>query len=587
MATGDEEAQGVGGDDAARLSRRQLLAGTSAVGAGLAMAGLAPAGHGRLVAAGASAVSRRAATASSLTADVVVVGAGLAGLTAARLLTAAGVDVLVVEARDRVGGRTKNHDLAANGFPGRVVEVGGQWVGPLPGEPAATTVPVVQPGVVNPQARILALARQVGVGTFKTYDAGDYVNYDSASPVALTRYPASTRIPTDPGTLNAGMAIVELDRMAAQVPTDAPWTAPSAEQWDSQTVETWIRQNLLPPGQPPSAPTNWLLDLGIEAVFAAEPRDLSLLHALFYIASAGTLENLVDTANGAQDSRFIGGSQLVAVRVAEQLGHRVRLGSPVRQIEQRAGRVVVSGDGFAVSAARAVVALPPTLAGRLVYQPALAEVSGDGGLRDQLTQRMPQGSTIKVQCVYPHPFWRAQGLAGQATSNRGPVKITFDNTPYPDDGSPDVSPGVLVGFMEGDDGRQWGQRTRHERYQATIDCFARYFGPQALRPIGGTDGYVEMLWSAEPFTGGCYAGFFAPGVWTSYGPALRAPIGLVHWAGTETATNWNGYMDGAVQSGERAAAEVGAALGAHVGTVDGAVTARPGTSPRHAMTRMA
>jgi monoamine oxidase len=174
---------------------------------------------------------------------------------------------------------------------------------------------------------------------------------------------------------------------------------------------------------------------------------------------------------------------------------------------------------------------------------------------------------IKVQCVYRHPFWRADGLAGQATSDTGAVKVTFDNTPYPDSGRPDASPGVLIGFMEGDNGRIWGARTRAERYQQTITSFARYFGPQALNPLGGIDGYVEMLWSAEPYTGGCYAGFLAPGVWTSYGRALRKPVGLVHWAGTETATVWTGYMDGAVQSGERAAQEVGAELGVGVGTL--------------------
>ncbi|HVB27975.1 MAG TPA: FAD-dependent oxidoreductase, partial [Mycobacteriales bacterium] len=160
-----------------------------------------------------------------------------------------------------------------------------------------------------------------------------------------------------------------------------------------------------------------------------------------------------------------------------------------------------------------------------------------------------------------HPFWRSAGLAGQATSDTGPVKITFDNTPHPDDGTPEASPGVLLGFIEGADGRYWGTKSPQQRYQAVIESFARYFGSAALHPVGGMRGYVEKLWAQEEFTGGCYGGIFPPGVWSSFGAALREPVGDIHWAGTETATIWNGYMDGAVQSGERAADEVAGLLG--------------------------
>jgi len=521
----------------ARLTRRGLLGGAGA-------------------AAAASALPSAASAKPRQSVEVVVVGGGLAGLTAAWLLHRAGVDVQLLEARNRVGGRTLNHHLGG----GRVIEVGGQWVGPLPNEPATASVPTQ--AVYRPQARIYKLARKMGIGTFKTYNKGQYVDYSSVT--GLTRYSSSTRIPTDPGTANAAKALYEFNQMAAQVPLDAPYTAANAALWDGQTVETWMRENLDPPNQSPYSPSNALVTLGVEAVFAAEPRDLSLLHGLFYIASAGTFDNLVDTANGAQDSRFIGGSQAISIAVAKRLGSRVRLGAPVRRIVHEGGRVHAIGDGFDVSAKHAIVAIPPTLAGRLVYEPTLAALSGDGGLRDQLTQRIPQGSTIKVQCLYSHPFWRASGLAGQATSDTGPVKVTFDNTPYPDDGSPHASPGVLIGFIEGADGRAWGARPKHERYQGVIQSFARYFGQQALHPIGGIRGYVEMLWSREEFTGGCYGGIFPPGVWLSYGSALRKPIGHVHWAGTETATIWNGYMDGAVQSGERVAHEVGAELGVRV-----------------------
>jgi monoamine oxidase len=273
---------------------------------------------------------------------------------------------------------------------------------------------------------------------------------------------------------------------------------------------------------------------------AAHPADVSLLHVLFYTHSAGSFDLLVGTEGGAQQDRFVGGSQLVSQRVAEELGEeRLVLGAPARRIEHGTDGVRVSADGFDVRARRAIVTLPPVLAGRLVYDPPLP------GLRDQLTQHMPQGSVVKCMAIYPEPFWRAEGLTGQVTSEAGPVKVVFDNSP------PDGSPGVLLGFLEGRQARRLGAVTPAERREAVVACFARYFGARAARP----DGYVEKVWADEEFSRGCYGGYFPPNGWSDFGPALRTPIGPIHWAGAETATRWCGYMDGAVSSGERAADE--------------------------------
>jgi monoamine oxidase len=506
------------------LTRRNLILGAAAAGASAAT----------LSGCGSS----EAATGGALEADVAIVGAGLAGLVCARELVKAGRSCYVLEARDRVGGRTLNATLP-NGHP---IEIGGQWVGPT-------------------QDRLMALAEELGIGTYKTYDKGQYVDYrngvlapyggfDDPSGAGANRIP-----PTDPAAAaEAGEVIERLNLMAAEVPPETPWSAPSALEWDNQTLQSWMDANMGSPGGKD------LVALAIEAVFSAQPRDLSLLHVLFYIRSAGNLNNLINTTGGAQDSRFHGGSQLVSIKLAEALGSRVRLNSRVDEIMQDGGVVIVSGagpstglrTGFALRAREAVVAIPPALAARIRYAPVLP------ALRDQMTQRMPMGSVIKLMCVYERPFWRdptttsPDGLAGQATSDTGPVKITFDNSP---DGDTPAY-GVLLGFIEGSEGRVWSAKTPEERRIGAIESFVRYFGEQAANPLA----YLEQDWQQEEYSRGGYGGMFPPGGWLDFGRALVEPVGRIHWAGTETSPIWNGYMDGAVRSGERAAAEVLAKL---------------------------
>ncbi|HEX3900042.1 MAG TPA: FAD-dependent oxidoreductase [Mycobacteriales bacterium] len=480
--------------------------------------------------------------------DIVIVGAGLAGLTAARRLSAKGVRVVVLEARQRVGGRTLSYELR----DGRVIDVGGQWVGPIPGETTSSTIP--GQAVQRTQHRVFDLAKSLGIHTFKTYDSGSYVN-ETVSGLRTTD--SGTRLPIDVGDVGAAETVLLWNQMAKQIDPTHPWDSPSREQaldWDSLTVDSWMRQNLIPPGQGPGSETYALTTLAAQSVSGpCDPRDMSFLDMLVAIATAGTIDNMINTGGGAQDSRFIGGSQRISIKLAAGLGDRVVLGAPVRSISQNRHGVTVSGDGFSVKGKAVIVALPPTLTGRIHYDPPMSEF--DGGTRDQLVQRTPMGSTIKVQAFYPHPYWREQGLAGQATSDRGPITSTFDNTPFTTDAattsSPDVSPGALVGFMDAGDAREWAQKSMAERRKATEATFARFFpgGPDAI-------GYLEMNWSLETYTGGCYGVFFAPGVWTSYGPALTRPVGRIHWAGSDISPVWNGYMDGAVHSGEVAATEV-------------------------------
>ena len=446
-------------------------------------------------------------------ADVAIVGAGLAGLVAARDLIAAGASAVVVEARDRVGGRLLNEEIG----DGKVVEVGGQWIGPT-------------------QDRMAALAADMGVDTFPTYAEGENVIEWRGS---LKRYTGTIPRINPAALLDMARAQSKINRLAKQVPLDRPWTAAKAREWDAMSARTWMDRNMR------TRAGREMMQLAIEAVWAAQPEDMSFLHALFYVHSAGSLDLLFDTEGGAQQDRFVGGSQRVPMALAERLGPEVVVtGSPVRRIEHSGDGVTVHGDTAGVRAKRAIVSIPPALASRIRYEPLLP------GFRDQLTQRMPLGTVAKCMAIYDEPFWRADGMTGQGGSDTGPVKLTFDNSP------PDGSPGVLLGFLEGQRARDMGRVEPQERRAAVLDCFRRLFGERAVRP----ERYVERLWADEEFSRGCYGSLMPTGAWTNYGEALRAPVGRLHWAGAEVAEVWSGYMDGAVRSGETAAQEVLAAL---------------------------
>lgn len=453
-------------------------------------------------------------------ADVVVVGAGVAGLTAARRLAAAGSDVLVVEARDRVGGRTLSVPVpgADPDDPTAVLDLGAGWVGPT-------------------QDRVLALAAELGLATFGTYDEGANLSEHRGR---MLRY--SGTIPRLGPLMLAdiGQAQARLDRMARQVPVEAPWTAQHAAAWERQTLESWARRNLRTRGG------RDVLQLAAEAIWAAQMSELSLLHALFYIRAAGGFEALTGVRGGAQQDRIAGGTQAIALAAAAALPRPPLLSFPVAEVAWTPDGVTVgAADGRAVTARRAVFALAPHLLAPVRFSPGLP------ALRHQLHQRMPPGTVVKCHVVYRTPFWRDAGLTGQVTSPVGPVKVTFDASP------PGGSPGVLLGFLEGRQARRLGPLSPERRRQEVLDCLARYLGPAARDATG----YVERSWAADPYAGGCYAGYFGPGGWTEYGPALRPPIGPLHFAGTETATRWMGYLDGGVRSGEAAAVAVRASLG--------------------------
>jgi monoamine oxidase len=419
-----------------------------------------------------------------------------------------------------VGGRVLSHALAGGSYG----ELGGMFTGPT-------------------QDHIQALARDVGVGFYPTYNTGNnvFVGGDGRREEFPSDSPLGTA-PADPVVApDIALTVAQLDEMATPVDVDAPWESPNAEEWDRQTLDSWLRQHTS--GNPEFMAVT---STATEAIFGCEPGELSLLYTVFYIAASGnednqgTFERNFNTKDGAQGQRFAGGASLVPERVAAQLGDRVVLNAPVRRIAQSGSGVTVQSDALSVSSSRAIVAIPPTLAGRIFYEPALPP------LRDQLTQRMPEGTLMKFEAVYPTPFWRDRGLTGQVVSEGGPVKVTFDVSPE------SGRPGIMMGFIGGHEARVWEERSAADRSDAVLRQFAHFFGDEALWPRE----VVEFNWSTEVWNRGCPVAVLGPGTLLDFGAALRQPVGRVHWAGTETSTYWNGYMDGAVRSGRRAAAEV-------------------------------
>jgi monoamine oxidase len=448
------------------------------------------------------------ATSPGHSVDVVVVGAGLSGLSAARALLDAGREVAVLEARERVGGRLLNATLG----DGATVDVGGQWVG-------------------SDHARVRRLAGELGIEIFPQHRGGRNLldvegrrrRYRGAIPLLGPRV-----------LWDAFVARRRIDWMARAVGAEQPWAAERAAELDRESLAGWCEGNVRSPL------ARELIGLAGRTVWGTGPEELSMLHVLFYVASAGGFDRLIETEGGAQQDRLDGGAQLLALGLADSLGGRVRLGVPASGIEQRDGGVRVAAGGSAVEAERAIVALPPALAAEIEFEPALAEQ------RRLLGQRFRPGALTKCMALYPEPFWRADGLSGESVTDVGPVTLTFDSSPR------DGSTGVMLGFVGGPEARQLAAMEPAERRAAVLACFERLFGPRAAEPLD----YAEQEWAAERWSGGGPTSNFGPGGWTVCGPALREPVGNVHWAGTETATVWSGYMEGALQAGERAVAEI-------------------------------
>ena len=440
--------------------------------------------------------------------DVVIVGAGFAGLEAGRQLTAAGKKVVILEARGRIGGRTNTEVLEG----GLHLDVGGQWLGPT-------------------QDRALKLVREFGIEMFPTYNQGQSVLIENGE-----RSVYSGTIPklSIAALLDLDSAMKKLDALAQTLNMQEPWKTPGARELDSQTLATWFQAHVW------TDAARRLLSGGMCQLLSVDTARVSLLHALYYIRAGVNLSTLLAVEGGAQELRFKLGTQALANKLADSFRSSLYLDSPVLEISQDARGARVRTARFVVETDRVIVAIPPALAARIDYSPIL---SAD---RDQLTQSMPMGSVVKSMAFYSKPFWRDQNMTGQAVDTTGPYFATFDNSPL------SGSPGILVGFALGSAGEQMRRLTLEQRKAVFLDSLVKFFGQEAARPVS----YLEHSWSDEKWSRGCFAGVFPPGVWTSLGHALWRPEGRIHWAGTETARQWCGYIEGALESGERVTREI-------------------------------
>lgn len=503
-----------------RIGRRQLIAGAGVAALAAALPGCSAAGPGAPASAsatsggsgtsGTSEQRRRGSGGDHAEFDAIVVGAGLAGLTAAEALANAGHSVLVLEARDRVGGRTFDHWIA----PGAVVEMGGQWTGPG-------------------QTSVQALAKRQGIKLFPSYSAGHNLYFRQGS---LRTYSGAIPPASAAALIELEQTINDLNHLGAGVRADTPWTAGQAGSLDEQTVAGWLAaRNMSKEGQ-------LLADLSIRGVYGEEPSQVSLLDLLSAIPGVGGDFNTL--IGSAQSLRFVNGPQQMSEGLARVLGDAVRLSSPVVWIEW--GDLATVGTTKSWFRARqVVVTVPKSVTAAIRFVPALPPVYA------QYFQRQPTGATVKVQVVYETPFWRRQGLSGAVISDAGPIDLVYDNSP------PSGEPGVLVAFAEGNYGRYLFGVTDAQRRAAVLANLTRFFGPEAARPAS----YFDLVWAADPYSGGAYGSFNPPGVITSLGAAIAASaVDNIRFAGADYSPEWPGYMEGAIRSGEAAAAAVIKAL---------------------------
>ncbi|SFS15828.1 putrescine oxidase [Microbacterium sp. cf046] len=440
--------------------------------------------------------------------DVVIVGAGAAGLTAANELRKAGLSVAVLEARDRAGGR-----LWTDVIDGAMLEIGGQWVSP-------------------DQDALIETVAELGLETFSRYREGDSVY---VGPDGVTHRFTGEMFPVAPETERVIAEITErLDAMVAEIDPDRPWAHEKAAEWDTITWDAWLRSQT----DDDEAVRNLAFATG-SAMLTKPTHSFSLLQSLLMAASAGSYSHLVD-ADFILDKRVVGGLQQVPLLLAERLGDDVFLGQAVRTLEWGDAGVTAVADGMTVRARFAILALAPNLYPRISFVPALPR------LQHQMHQHISMGFVIKVHAVYDRPFWREHGLSGTAFSPYELSHEAYDNTNHGDER------GTLVGFVSDRTADELFRLSAEERKERILESLSHYYGPEAKNPIV----YFESDWGSEEWTRGAYAASFDMGGLHRYGADLREPVGPIHFACSDLAGAGYQHVDGAIRMGRLAASNI-------------------------------
>lgn len=441
--------------------------------------------------------------------DVIIIGGGFAGISAGRHLTRSGQNIMLLEARDRLGGRVFTKQVL-DGIP---IDLGGQWIGPT-------------------QDHMYALVNEYGLETYPTYDKGMCILDLNEK---LSTYTGLIPKMDVLSLLSIELTIRRLDKMARTLDISAPWRHPKAQLWDSMTLGAYLyktvhRKNALK-----------ILTTGLETVLACRPSEVSLLHTLFYIKSGKDINTLLNIQNGAQQDRIKGGMQQIAEHMAHEFQDAVHLGEAVKKVSQNELNCTVITDQNEYHSKKVIIAIPPTLAGQLTYEPQLSVK------KRQLLQKLPMGIVVKCYAIYKKAFWRDKGFSGEVvTDSHAPYQTIFDNS------AADSDYGVLMGFALAARATNLMAVSQGERRTLMIRTLVKYFGQEAENLWH----YEDLCWAEEDYSLGCYAAYAPPGVCTQYRDEIRKPSGHIHWAGTETATEWNGYIEGAVRSGIRAAEEI-------------------------------